>query len=262
MRKELAASMKQRGARVLKDESGAMVAIFTNGDAAASACVQAAIDCQQAARKLGVAARASASCGPLKMDDASGGAMLEGPCLTMASRLHKLWPESPGLILLDGATKDHLNMGLRVLCRPFGTHVIEGLGSTDVLSLAWNEENAAPTAEGGRNLAVSIGRVRHVFKPGDSAKDAKVGRSATLCILVIPTDIVSAQHAELSYDSGQWFLEDTSRHGTWLRESGRGNEVRVHGSRTPLASKGALCLGRPFAEDSQGTTTLEFELVD
>ena len=43
-RKELAEAMKWRGARVMKGEGGAIVAIFMNGDAAPSACVQAAID--------------------------------------------------------------------------------------------------------------------------------------------------------------------------------------------------------------------------
>ena len=263
MRKELAESMRQRGARVLNGEGGAIVAIFSNGDAAPSACVQAAIECQHAARRLGVGAHAAVSCGPLKMGDASGGANLEGACVTMAARLHKLMAERPGLILVDGATRDHINMGLRLLCRPAGSHDFEGAGSTEVFSLAWNEEKpAAPDAAGTGHLAVSIGRVRHVFKPGDTDKDAKVGRSPTLCTLVIPIDIVSAQHALLSYESGQLFLEDTSRHGTWLRESESGNEVRVHGSRAPLAAKGAICLGRSFANDPQGTTTLEFERVE
>ena len=262
MRKELAESMKQRGARVLKDDGGAVVAIFTNGDAAPSACLQAAIDCQRTARKLGVAAHAGASVGPLKMDDASGGANLEGACLTLAARLHRLLPESAALILLDAPTRDYLNMGLRSLCRPMGSHEIQGIGSTEVFSLAWSEEKPAATADAGtRNLEISVGRVRHVFKPGDAEKDAKVGRSPTLCILVIPADIVSAQHAEFSYESGHWFLVETSRHGSWLRESGPGSEVRVHGTRVPLAAKGALCLGRPFSEDPQGTTTLEFEQV-
>ena len=262
MRKELAESMKQRGARVLKDDGGAVVAIFTNGDAAPSACVQAAIDCQRIARKLGVASHAGASVGPLKMDDASGGANLEGACLTLAARLHKLLPESAGLILLDAATRDHLNMGLRSLCRPMGSREIQGIGSTEVFSLAWSEDTpATPAGSGIRNLEISLGRVRHTFKAGDEEKYAKVGRSPTQCILVIPADIVSGVHAEFSCTSGQWFLTDTSRHGTWLREAGPGSEVRVHGARTPLGTKGALCLGRPFSEDPQGTTTLEFEQV-
>jgi adenylate cyclase len=260
MRKEMAEALKQRGARVLKDESGAIVAIFANDDP--SACLQAAIDCQRTARKLGVAAHAGASFGPLKMDEASGGAMLEGACVTLAARLHKLLPGQAGLILLDAATVDHLNMGLRSLCRPVASRAIEGFGDTEVFSLAWAEDKpAAPADEDTRNLEVSVGGIRHVFRPGDSQKDTKVGRSPKLCALVITTDIVSGQHAEFVYDAGRWFLVDASRHGTWMRGSAPGSEIRVHGARVPLGAKGALCLGRPFAQDPQGVTTLEFEQV-
>jgi hypothetical protein len=261
MRKEMAESLKQRGARVLKDESGAIVAIFANGDP--SACLQAAIDCQRTARKLGVAAHAGASFGPLKMDDATGGAMLEGACVTLASRLRKLMPGSDGVILLDGATREHLNMGLRALCRSMGAREIEGVGNTEVFLLAWGEDNPATEATdpGTRNLEVALGRVRHTFKPGDVAKDAKVGRSASQCVLVIPFDIVSGAHAEFLCEEGRWFLVDTSRNGTWVRGSAPGSEIRVHQSRVPLTAKGALCLGRPFSDDPQGATTLEYEQV-
>jgi hypothetical protein len=262
MQKELAESLKQRGARVLKADDGAIVAIFTNGDAAPSACLQAAIDCQRTARKLGVAAHAGASCGPLAMGDAPGGTNVEGACFVLAARLHKLLPGQAGLILLDGATVDHLNMGLRSLCRPLSSRPIEGFGDTEVFSLAWSEDKpAAPADEDTRNLEVSVGGIRHVFRPGDARKDTKVGRSPALCALVITTDIVSGQHAEFVHDAGRWFLVDTSRHGTWLRGSAPGSEIHVHGARAPLAAKGALCLGRPFEQDPQGATTLEFEQV-
>jgi len=271
-RKEIADAMQKAGGRVLNGEGGSLVAIFTNGDAAPSACLQAAIECQLVARSHGIAARAGASCGPLSMGDASGGANIEGACLAMAARLHDLAPESAGRILVDGATVDYLAFGLRSLCRTMGSREIGGAGTTEVYSLDWTQdalsaparvEDATPPAGAeGRNLAVSVGRIRHVFKPGDSKKDAKVGRSATLCTLVLAADIVSGVHAELSHESGEWFLTDMSRHGTWLRQAESGEAVHVHGSRVQLAAKGSMCLGRPFAADPQGATTLEFEQLE
>jgi len=183
--------------------------------------------------------------------------------VTLAAHLHKLMPESAGLILLDGATREHLNMGLRSLCRSMGSREIQGFGNTEIFLLAWSEDiSAAAAAEPGtQNLEITVGRVRHTFRPGDVARDAKVGRSTTQCILAIPLDIVSGAHAEFLCEGGRWFLVDTSRNGTWLRGSAPGGDLKVHGSRVPLAAKGALCLGRPFADDPHGTTTLEFEQV-
>jgi hypothetical protein len=258
VRKEMAETLKLRGARVMQGEEGAIVAIFTNGDAAPSACVQAAIDGLQAARKLGVSAHAGASCGALKVDDSSGGALLEGACVTMAARLHKLEPESTGRLLLDAATKDYLALGLRSLCRPMGSRDLDGAGATEVFSLAWDEEKPRPVLANG-TLEVAIGRIRHVFKPGDADKDARIGRSASRCILVVPADIVSGEHLELSHESGRWYLVDKSRHGTWVRGTEPGSEVLVHGAHVPLGPKGAMCLGRKFADDPQGATTIEFE---
>lgn len=269
----LAQAVAANGGRVLKSDGDDIFAIFTNGDAAPTSCVQAAIDCQHASKAQGLSVYAGVSCGPLKMVEVAGTVDVEGMCVNMAHRLHKLLAGRPGLILLDANTVDFLAMGLRPKCRGMGTREIKGVGKVDVYSVDWDERltTARPTEvlrdasstrqEVERDLEVAIGRIRHVFRPGDKGDSLTVGRSSK-CGLQLAHDIVSSRHLEFVWESGNWSVRDFSRHGSWVRLSGPGSDFRFDGRLIPLTPKGSLCLGQPFGADPKGATTLDFEQIE
>jgi class 3 adenylate cyclase len=262
------AAIQTHSGRIVDNAGDEYFAIFTGGDSAPSAAAQAAIDAQRAAKALGMGLYVGISCGPVKLN----GEELKpaGLCVNMAARLHKL-VDRAGLILADANTLEHLSMGLRPLGRSMGMRDIKSFGRVAVHSIDWDEggtsgvptsaASVADEAPAERDLEVYIGRIRHVFHAEDHGKKLKVGRSATKCSLALVELDVSGEHLDFVWESGNWFVRDTSRNGTWLRQVGQTGDVIVRAKTMLLAQKGRLGLGRPFEEDPHGATTLEFEQV-
>jgi hypothetical protein len=250
---------------VLKSDGDDLLALFP-GDRAPGAAAQAAVDAQQLARRQGFALYAGLGCGAVREVQVLGRPDIEGLCVNLAARLHKLVPNEAGFIFLDAATAALLPPEIGERCRPFGLRDLKGIGAVDVVSLDWDDQRtSAATQMAGsgtrielRDLLLSIGRIRQRFSPVSGT--VAVGRSSR-CELVLPSPLVSGRHVEFVWEQGAWTVRDLSRNGTWLRLNGSGSELPMQGRALPLTADGSLCLGQAFGLDAQGATTIEFELV-
>lgn len=263
--KILSGVAETHGGGVLKSDGDDLLVLFQQADSAASAAGQAALECQLEAREHGFSLYAGLSFGPVRQIEVLGRPDIEGLCVNLAARLHKLVPNQPGFVFLDHATAALLVPDLKERCRPFGRRELKGIGAVDVMSMDWDDcRTAAATTMDvfstrrtePRDLVLSIGGTRKSF-PAEH-HSVTVGRSHS-CNLVIPSPLVSSRHVEFVWEGDSWTARDLSRNGTWVRLTGPGSEVRLQGRVLPLGARGALCLGQDFDRDLDGATTLEFE---
>lgn len=260
----LATIIGAQGGEVLKSDGDDLLVIFQSGPDAVSAAALAAIESQIETRRQGLALYAGLAYGPLRRVEAFGRRDVDGLCVNLAARLHKLVPNQSGFIFLDATTAGLPLPPLRARCRPYGTRPLKGIGDIEVMSLDWDEartslvtRHEAPSRRvQRRRLLLSLGRQRHAFEP--EARQISVGRSRQ-CELVLPSALVSGRHVELFWDSDTWSARDLSRNGTWIRSPGAGADLQLQGRVVPLAASGSLCLGQRFEHDTQYATTLEFE---
>ena len=69
--------------------------------------------------------------------------------------------------------------------------------------------------------------------------------------LVVPTDLTSRQHADISYRRGRFHLTDKSSNGTVV-ETDRGESKRLRRESHFLNGRGKICLGGTPAENPEG----------
>lgn len=263
---QLTSIVNAQNGRVLKSDGDDLLVVFTGEHCAASA-INASADCHVAAIDCGMALYAGIGSGPASLIEVLGRTDIDGMCVNIAARLHKLIPDQAGHVFLDSATRDQLSPEQQALCRSFRQRQLKGIGEIEVFSLDWNEQRSAvhtkmsPHKEATvmQDLVLAIGRIRESFRP--ERQTVVIGRSSS-CDFLLAEAEVSTQHAKFIWDNGRWFLRDISRNGTWARLAGPDSEMRlIGGGVVPLTAAGAICLGRPFAEDKFGGTTVEFELI-
>ena len=262
---ELTQIVNAQSGRVLKSDGDDLLVVFA-GESCAASAVFAASKCHEAAGKHGMALYAGIGSGPACLIEVLGRTDIDGMCVNIAARLHKLIPDQADHVFLDAATRDQLSPEQQVLCRSFGQRNLKGIGEIEVFSLDWdNRLSGKPTTMFSQtepqvmnDLVLSIGRVRQSFKA--EMKEIVIGRSSK-CDFLLAEDEVGRLHAKFIYDNGSWFLRDVSRNGTWTRLAGPTSEKHLFGGIVPLPPSGTICLGRPFAEDKLGGTTVEFELI-
>jgi class 3 adenylate cyclase len=261
---DMMAAIDTHGGAVLKSDGDDLLAVFTNGDAVASFAAQSAIDCQHAAKGAGLQLYAGLSTGPIRFVEVLGRQDVEGLAVNMAARLHKLIPNEPGFIFVDGDTLTLLTADLKGHCRPFGTRDLKGIGRVEVFSMDWDEQETgagtqivdASQVVAPRDLVLSIGPIKRFYSP--ESKRVVAGRGES-CDFVVRSLLVSGRHVEFAWENGVWTVRDLSRNGTWIRLSGSGSEARMPDQPMGLTMKGWLCLGQTFDMDGPGSTTLEFE---
>ncbi len=262
---ELTRIVNAKSGRVLKSDGDDLLVVFT-GESCAAAAVLAASECHVAAGEHGLALYAGIGSGSACLIEVLGRTDIDGMCVNIAARLHKLVPDHAGHVFLDVATRDQLSPEQQELCRSFGQRNLKGIGKIEVFSLDWDIRlSGKPTKmfpqkapEVVKDLVLSIGRIRQSFKA--EMKEVIVGRSSK-CDFLLAEDEVGRLHAKFICDNGSWYLRDVSRNGTWTRSAGPKSERHLFGGVVPLPPSGAICLGRPFAEDKLGGTTVEFELI-
>lgn len=262
---ELTQIVNAQTGRVLKSNGDDLLVVF-NQESCASSAVFAAAKCHEAARKHDMALYAGIGSSPARLVEVLGRMDIDGMCVNIAARLHKLIPDQPNNIFLDVTTRDQLSPEQQVLCRSFGQRNLKGIGEIEVFSLDWDDRlSGIPTKkfsqtepEVVKDLVLSIGRIRQSFKA--EMKEVIIGRSSR-CDFLLAELGVGRFHAKFVYDNGSWFLRDVSRNGTWTRLAGPTSETHLLGGIVPLPPSGAICLGRPFAEDKLDGTTIEFDLI-
>lgn len=265
---KLGTIVQKNGGQVLKNDGDDLLVVFDGPDHATSA-VMAAAECQVATRERAMSLYAGVSTGAALLKEVFGRRDVDGMCVNVAARLHKLIPDKAGVVYLDDATYGELSADTQSLCNAFGSRELKGVGPVDVYTLEWDDVRThTPTMMAGhsrhlgsQDLVLSAGRLRESYAP--ERKVVTLGRSSK-CDIRLTHEHISGQHVEFRWEGGKWSVRDTSKNGTWARMAGPASELQLPmGIAVPLAPAGAICLGQPFEKDRvQGATTVEFELIE
>jgi adenylate cyclase len=268
---------RQSGGTFLKSYGDDVIATFEDpSDDGAALAAEAAIAAQRCADRAGLQLYAGLCAGPVEFTDtAMGQPDAYGQAINLAARLHKLVEDAPGRIFLPAELAQRLPEDLASAASPFGARHIKGYGVMEVWTLSWREHSATVTFVPPKNLAAPMAAplrvaalaIRHRgaridLDPASSAPFV-VGRSAN-CSLQVPDPEprISSRHLTLETEGGAWIARDVSRNGCWVRDARTGEEFPLlPGARVRLPARGAICLGRSFAEDLAQAYVLQFETV-
>lgn len=255
--------------QVLKSDGDDVLAVFDRDGQCVDDSVQAAIDCQHAARAAGRKLYVGVDAGVVEFREVLGRRDVAGMAVNVAARLHKLVPDLPGHIFLAADTVQSLSPELRDRARPYGVRPIKGVGAVEVHSLDWDEavtvmptRFALPVASAASVVALALKHNGGVLKLLPNTPPLQIGRDRNNDLRIEDDEQrVSSRHLKLLCRNGAWILQDTSRNGTWVRLNTGSNEIGLLGDELKLIGNGRMCLGRPFADDVHGRFTLSFELV-
>ncbi len=255
--------------QVLKSDGDDVLAVFDRDGQCVDDSVQAAIDCQHAARAAGRKLYVGVDAGVVEFREVLGRRDVAGMAVNVAARLHKLVPDLPGHIFLAADTVQSLSPELRDRARPYGVRPIKGVGAVEVHSLDWDEavtvmptRFALPVASAAAVVGLALKYNGGVLKLLPNTAPLQIGRDRNNDLRIEDDEQrVSSRHLKLLSRNGAWILQDTSRNGTWVRLNTSNNEIGLLGDELKLIGNGRMCLGRPFADDVHGRFTLSFELV-
>ena len=265
------ASARARGGIFIKSYGDDVLAVFERDGIAAAA--QTAIDAQRLAQRASLQLYAGLHAGMVELGQTMGHPVALGQTVNIAARLHKLTEDAPGQIFLTEESMQALPTDLRANAMRYGKRPLKGVGTHSIWTLEWRdaatgtaprtEFATASTAPGPPRKLLLLRHGQTVLRLEPDEKSSIVGRTAD-CTLQVPDPLsrVSSKHLLLQCAAGHWLAQDISRNGTWLRDAGSGEESLLpYCNKASLPPAGALCLGRPFADDPEQLCSLEFEII-
>lgn len=263
---ELTDIVGQHGGRVVKSDGDDLLVVFDQAPIVASAA-RAAVAAQRRAQESGLSLYAGLHAGTVELRQILGRTDVLGQPVNMAARLHKLVPDAPGTIFLSAEMKQMLPQDLIGNAEPFGQRPIKGIGTVDVWTLGWQEDdNAVQTrfavvtrgvTSSATPLQLRLGQQRVRLAAEDPP--LLVGRVKDCQLRIDDPELkTSSRHLRIETRGGRWFVRDQSRNGTWLRDATTGEETLLLGIEMVLPISGHLCLGRKLADDPTGSFTLQF----
>ncbi len=154
----------------------------------------------------------------------------------------------PDQVLASQSTVDAVPKALRVGTRHIDQIYLTGRnGLLDVYELIWDdmsitqESHYRPTiqAPGYSRLILSYGEKK--FEVSDDKRSLTLGRVKSNDV-VVPSDLTSRMHAEMSFRRGRCYITDVSINGTLVIQDG-GKSIILKRERLPLDGDGQICLG-------------------
>ena len=138
---------------------------------------------------------------------------------------------------------------VRERTRPLGMLLIEWQGRRDID----RDETRMPYAKAPRQprfydrIELRWGDQRKVVAKADCP--ISIGRDSG-CDVVLSNSVASRRHARIVYENDKFYLEDDSRHGTYLL-SASGEEIYLREERCPLAGRGLISPGVPVSRQDE-----------
>lgn len=154
----------------------------------------------------------------------------------------------PDQVLISQATLDSVPKALRMGARHFDQIYLTGYGGTvDVFELIYDdmsitqEAHFKPTFQkpGYSRLVLSYGDRQ--FEVSCENRSLKLGRIKSNDV-VVPSDLTSRMHAEMSFRGGRCFITDVSINGTLVIQDGS-KRITLKRERLALDGSGQICLG-------------------
>lgn len=257
---------EQRG-EIIKSDGDDLIAVFTQEGSAASDAAHTAVQAQQQAQEHGLSLYAGLHVGEVNFFTLLGRRDIQGLAVNMAARLHKLVPDEPGAIYLAAETATLLDPELRQNLSTYGNRQLKGIGEVAVYRLEWGGcQTVMPTqyADTSTQMALSSLLVRAAgqeFRLFAGGAEFVVGRSRSQAQLLVDGPVVSSRHLVFSCQGARWQVRDVSRNGSWLRDAAGSPGQSFKGEALLLPASGQICLGRSFANDADGSLTLQFETL-
>jgi DNA-binding winged helix-turn-helix (wHTH) protein len=260
---------QSRGAAFIRSYGDDVLAVFESEGVGAATGV--AIDAHRAAARAGFQLYSGVHAGDVAFATSAGHPDATGRAVDVATRLHKLTDGVPGHLFLSNDAATALSPEWRARAMPYGVRELKGFGALTVWTLDWQEtastagtlfveEDPTPDANAATLVLHHAGSSLRVEDPG---RPFLVGRDKT-CGLCVPDaePRVSSKHVMIEKVGGHWILQDISRNGTYLRHERTGETLHLpYCVKTMIPRSGALCLGRPFADDPDGRYSVRFELT-
>lgn len=165
-------------------------------------------------------------------------------------------------ILTSGSTLEDVMAALRVGSRLVDKIPVEGLAEEiDVYEMIWEVSGLTQMAD----IRPARARMTHSrlgvsfagqdYEVNEGRPLLKLGRVAGNDV-VVTTDLTSRNHAEIEYQRGRFYIEDSSSNGTMIIPQDGSPQTLRRGERAPLEGSGCICLGG--APDENPTGVLEF----
>ena len=268
---DLARIMRANGCTFLKSYGDDLIATFEGPDHGAALACESAIASQRRAEVLGLQLYAGLCAGPVEFVESMGHPDGYGQAMNLAARLHKLIEDAPGRIFLPAELVQMLPGDLQREASLFSERQIKGYGPMEVWTLSWRDHSSTvtyvpPKTAGADALPLRAGPLAlwHLGKRVDIAPGSEpfvIGRAAS-CSLQVPDPEprISSKHLIVEIESGLWMAHDVSRNGCWVRDERTGEEFPLlPGAKARLPGRGAVCLGRSFAEDPGNVYVVYFE---
>lgn len=268
---DLAQIVRANGCTFLKSYGDDLITTFEGPDHGAALAAESAIASLRRAEAVGLQLYAGMCAGPVEFVESMGHPDGYGQAMNLAARLHKLTEDAPGRIFMPAELVQLLPDDLQRDASLFSERHIKGYGPMEVWTLAWRDHSATvtyvpPKNPSGDGLPLRAGPLAlwHRGKRMDIAPGAEafvIGR-APKCSLQVPDPEprISSKHLTIEIESGLWMAHDVSRNGCWVRDERTGEEFPLlPGAKARLPGRGAICLGRSFAEDPGNTYVVYFE---
>ncbi len=236
------------GGRVIKTIGDAVMAVFPDATAAATAAVSMQVEVDKLGPSAGVrlGVRVGFRAGPMVERDAD----VFGDTVNLASRLCDL--ASRGQIVTDRDTA----LLLPALFRPSLRHLyavpVKGKeAEVELVEIMWqvsgDEQTAivsAPIASRAAPALLALGLDDKQLEMGPERRKVTLGRDLE-ADFTVRSPLVSRAHATIERRRERFVLTDHSANGTYVSIEGR-PETRVHREDLLLSGEGAISLGQPL----------------
>lgn len=255
--------------RVVKNLGDGVLMVFARNDDAIEAVIEMQRSHTERIKAWPENAKMRLQVGMARGEVIEQGADFFGDAVNLASRLSDL--SGPEQILAADSVIDQLAFSSTVRVRSLGAMDIRGRNEACmVYRVEWKNEilsdfftvpaglMVAPLAQAPPQvgtLTLSWLDVETVF--ASTTLPVYLGRVAE-AHFVVSDPRVSRLHAKISWQAGQFHLEDVSSYGTWVRFAGNDAFVALRRQECVLLTEGEIALGAPFEDFTVPTVRFSF----
>jgi class 3 adenylate cyclase len=188
------------------------------------------------------------------------GKEVEGEAAAIAQEITQR--AKPDQVLTSESTLNAVPKALQVGARHVERVYLKGRNlSLEIYELIWDDMSITQEAQfkpsiqnsGYSRLVLSYGKKK--FELSDENHSLKLGRVKSNDV-VVPSELTSRMHAEMSFRGGRCYITDVSINGTLVTQDG-GRSTRLKRERLALEGVGEICLGGTPEVNPEGVLTYQ-----
>lgn len=171
---------------------------------------------------------------------------IQGEAVVIAQEI--IQRAKPDQVLTSEPTLNAVPNAFRVGARHFDQIYLTGRdGTINVFELIWDDISVTqesayrPSLQGTGYARLVLSYGGREFEVSDANRSLKLGRVNSNDV-VVPSDLTSRMHAEMSFRRGRCYITDVSINGTLVIQDG-GKNITLKRERLALDGVGQICLG-------------------